>query len=947
MRTAAAGYKEKTLTHTRAAQKLQRKQEGEETISKKQRVFLMYSQIVPTKLIPALRRRNQTVVLNQKLSMLCKKLPERPLTLLCAASGYGKTTVMGEWYRQMADQSVRVCWITPDMEEREAGEFLHYILESLRQGGVVQGTEAYESLLNLQHHRSEKVLAAIINELLADQRPVILFIDNYQHVENDDIQRIIERLTQNAPPHFHLVIATQSRPLFSVANLKAQNHLTELTYRDLRFDLPEVQQFVAHLHQIETNTEQARTILRHTEGWPSGLCLAIMAMDEGATEIAEFDSLAAGNTRDLKDYIENNVLLRHSQAVQNFLLQTSVLRRFNWEVCDHLLGINNSQEMLNTLCDECLFIEPLDTENGWYRYHHQFKSVLQTRLLQTTSLSHIRQLNKSISHWFANKGMLSEALGYASEAQDYPYLSKLIEHGSAHHLRFGQMSAVLDWISRLPESSLSLNTQLSVLKCWALIHLQQPADAVSALTSLELSLSRIQAGKTREDLLQKVQVLRAGVALSTDDIDNACKLAEVATKQLATRKESAIGLVGGAWNIFGFCLYRTGQFDRARTALHTARTSHNSVGSVFGIMYSDCFLGLLESALGHLHLAENYLVKAEDIARSNAVRGSTMAAEPSLYRGCLNYQMNRLDSAQQLIEQAAPMVEEKATPGAPIEGMVTLARIAAALNDKEQTFSILNQARRFCSTRERYLWGTLVEKEWLYHSLGDGNLYQAAASLSAVGMDWIEDPAAMQDTSDFQQYSWKMLMKIRMLIALEKTEQAKQWLDYLEPLSINARRASLTIEHYLLRATVNLAENNTNAAHQSLAKALELGADGFVRIYLDEGESIIQLLRDYQALMPISRLAAQYAQTLCKQAGLSATEESKPLPSQAIVESLGERELSLIKLIAEGKTNDQMSEALFISKNTVKWHLKNIYGKLGVRNRTSALYAAKKIQLIQ
>ena len=361
-------------------------------------------------------------------------LSRRKLTLISAPAGFGKTTLLSEWIHsgvrsreyEVRDREYQVggvyktlpttysvlptprfAWVSLDEGDNEPARFLAYFVAALQTIEANVGAGALGALQSPQPPPIEAVLTALINEIAAvsqgdhEGRPYVLVLDDYHLVTAQPVHDALTFLLDHLPPQMHLVIAGRADPPLSLARLRGRGQLAELRAADLRFTPDEAAAFLNDVMGLGLSTEDIAVLDGRTEGWIAGLQMAALSM-QGRKDVSGFIKAFSGTHRFVLDYLVEEVLNQQPSAIQDFLLQTSILERMTAPLCDAILDIrdwrleidrntqppisniqSSSQQILEQLEAANLFIVPLDDERRWYRYHHLFADLLRSRLEQS------------------------------------------------------------------------------------------------------------------------------------------------------------------------------------------------------------------------------------------------------------------------------------------------------------------------------------------------------------------------------------------------------------------------------------------------------------------------------------------------------------------------------------------------------------------------------------
>jgi LuxR family transcriptional regulator, maltose regulon positive regulatory protein len=410
---------------------------------------------------------------------------ERPLTLISAPAGFGKTTLLTQW---LAESSTPAAWLSLEPEDNDPIRFLTYLIAALQTVDAQLGTTALELLRSAQPPSTETLVALLTNDLmLAPVDDFALVLDDYHAITVGAIHRALTFFIEHLPPPLHLVIATRADPPLPLSRLRARGQLAEVRATDLRFSSEEASAFLHTFMGLNLQPEHLAILERQTEGWIAGLQLAALSL-QGRSDVSAFLSAFSGSHRFVLDYLSDEVFFRQPDPVQSFLLHTSILERLCGSLCDAITGQEGSQSILEALEKANLFVVSLDEERLWYRYHHLFAEVLNNRL-QRTEPALVPDLHRRASSWYEAHSFVVEAVQHALVAADLEHAAHLIEHHGITIVFSGQHYTLLDWMDKLPEALVRARPLLALIHAAVLILVRQFERAESYLKEAENSVN--------------------------------------------------------------------------------------------------------------------------------------------------------------------------------------------------------------------------------------------------------------------------------------------------------------------------------------------------------------------------------------------------------------------------------------------------------------------------
>jgi LuxR family maltose regulon positive regulatory protein len=876
----------------------------------------MPTPILATKLyIPTPRPK---VVLRRRLIERLGEGLRHKLTLISAPAGFGKTTLVSEW---AAGCGRLVAWLSADEGDSDPARFLTYLVAALRTIAPHIGEGVPEMLQLPQPPRIEPLLTSLLNEISSIPNDFILVLDDYHVLNSKPVDQALAFLLEHLPPQLHLVIATREDPQLPLARLRARGQLTELRVTDLRFTFAEAAEFLNTIMGLGLSEKDIASLETRTEGWIAGLQLAALSM-QGSHDAARFIQSFTGGHHFVLDYLIEEVLQRQSESVQTFLLCTSILDRLCGSLCDAVLHnlAASGQETLEYLERANLFIIPLDNERHWYRYHHLFAELLRQRLPQSIASStedaksRVNELHIRASQWYEDNDLEIEAFRHAAAAQDVERAARLIQgKGIPLHFR-GAVTAILNWLESLPKAVLSARPSLWWSYASLLLVNGQTTGVEEKLQSAEAALPKANLDDETRNLIGKIATARATLALTKYQVE-----AMIAHSRRALEYLHADNLSYRATAMWALGSAHFLQGDRqASGRVYTEALSLSQAsGDTFSMILTATGLGQVQEAQNQLYLAAETYRRVLQAAGDQPLQ---IIYEPHLGLARVLYEWNELDAAEQHGEQSLQLARQYDNViDRSVVCEVFLARLKLARGDVAGAAALLAQAGQFARQNNFVHRMPEVAAAQVLALLRQGNL-AAAAYLAQTHLLPISQARVLLAQGD-------AAAALAVLEPWRRQVEAKGWQDE-------------RLKAMLLQAVAHHVHGEREVAIHLLGEALALAEPGgFIRVFVDEGLPMKHILQHAAS----REMAPEYARRV-----LAAFPHggAKRAAQPAAAEPLSERELEVLQHIAEGRTDREIADRLYLSLHTVKAHARNIYGKLGVNKRTQAVAKARELGIL-
>ena len=908
----------------------------------------------------------------------------RRLILISAPAGFGKTTLISVWIKQ---SGIPTAWISLDEGDNDPARFLAYLVAALRTIEADIGKGALTALQSPQPPDSEALLTALINEINALPHRLILVLDDYHLLTAQAVHKALTFLLDHLPPQMQVVMATRADPPLSLARFRGRGQLIELRQSDLRFSLNEATSFLRQIMALELSSKDIAALTSRTEGWITGLQMAALALQAAVpghkhdpNHTTSFVQAFTGSNRYILDYLVEEVLQRQPENIQTFLVQTAILDRLTGPLCDAVLGTEDwrlhadagvvrsplsgiqhplsgppspSQQILELLDAANLFIVPLDNERRWYRYHRLFADLLRKRL------HHIQpeeepSLHRRASIWLEENGLVSEAIGHALSAHDNERAAGLIERVAEATLMRSELATFLGWVGALPDELVQERPSLCLLHAWALLWSGQP------LASIESRLEDLDTGTKAASI--KVSTLRSFLATWQGRISRAGAMAQEALEQLPEDEFFLRSIA--AWNV-GISLLLSGEIEAGIQAFDEVARMGQEAGNVMMTVSALCHLAELRMSQAEYREAEGIYRRALQSAMDAQGHPLPIGGMALIGLGEISREWNDLETATRYLTEGIECSGRWGDFGT-LDGHIAMARTKQAQGDTQGARDSLRNAQRLAVRFDvTDLDDLVVAIHQVRLWLAQGDTEAAVRWLAERGHSLPGAPQAPPEIRPFeltkaddsisrQMRSYEDLLLARTFLAVDRPADALPLLErHISMLEQQDRRKSRRmIEVLSLKALALQAHGDADQALTSLKGALDIAEPGgFVRIFVDEGERMLQLLRQAatQGIAPayVRQLIAAFDSSVQKDLEGSPGHASVPSAAiQPLVEPLSERELDVLRLLATGMSNPEIAQALYVATSTVRSHLKNIYSKLNVHKRWDAVHRAEELGLL-
>lgn len=860
-------------------------------------------------------------------------MPDCKVGIISAPAGSGKTTLVNQWLS--GQENLRFAWVSLDDRDNEPSRFFRYLIIGLQSILPELGNEALD-LLQLPGLNLEEFVTILCNDLTRISNPIVLALDDFHSITNPVIMKTMDFFLDAQPDCLKVLLLTREDPTLSVARLRVRRQLVELRQEDLRFDIAEAIDFLNQCMDLQLTNEQVSILETQTEGWIAGLQLAALSLQH-SKNIDKFIQNFGGTNRFILDYLLDEVFLNQPIEIQEFLLETSILDRLCADLCATLLGeeIAKTQAILEQLVKENLFIFPLDEEQQWYRYHHLFRDLLSARL-KSQNKDQMNQLSTLASGWFEKNGDPQLAVEYALKGQNSSLAADLLERHVSDYWRTSDLGFMF-LIRHLPEEEIFGRPSLCLHNAWVNVILGKMNQVLPLVEIAERQLVNPERMMSPDDeaLYAFGKILRTYM----QDFQNQPVVCDNSLAEAyAQIPEQYVGMRNSVAIIIGSIYYMENDFSTAMDYFGDALERDKKHNGNNAIPISVQRITWVYFKQGRLREAMKLLRTYETYVRERGNRRFYIAGILNLMMGEIFLEWNQLDKAEDQIREGLRLIKDWPSPSILMVGYCAQTRLQLALNDlpeAKKTFSHVEELQLNNSFHPEFQ--NILEKTQINLWLAEKN-YHALKSYTYKKIDLVSSDLTFRHEA-------ALIGLCRAWLALGNDREAENLLTRISA-STGERIGSRIILLILLAVAC---KEQPSLAEQYLEEALLLAEpEGYIRTFIDVGEPLWEILKNWINHQQENRSESlgSYAYQILLAFETNTVVGSHHEKVNELPEPLTQRELEVLHLVAEGLTNQQIATRLVISIRTVKKHIENIHGKLGVKNRTQATTRARSLGLL-
>ena len=856
------------------------------------------------------------------------------VSLVHAGPGFGKTSLLAQWQHDLARAGIAVAWLSVDPQDDDVHLFIAYVAAAINRACPEVGRDVIDLITRSGQLAPPAALLITLSNQIADLKsPLVLIVDDFHFLRSEQILDWISEFAARAPDNLSIAVAARTFPSQRLSRLRAAGEIEEVDASDLALTAGEVQEYMRTASEVRLGPSDIDALCERTEGWAAGLQMVTIAL-RGKRDVGDLISSFSGAARSVSGYLQEELFGRLPDELRGFLLRSSILGRLCADLATAVTGVVNATELISEVERRELFLIPLDDTGHWYRYHHLFADFLGAQLRQSHP-SELAGLHARASQWFTAKGLWREAVHHAVEAGDYGRAVEVANRCAMNLVRDGDYFVLRMLLSKLPQDLHRKGASLLLAEAWVLA-LSGQSDAVDELLRSLGDQTDLAATDAHEP---EVVAIRLTLAYVSDDSDRMGKLLRDAHGRSHDVPPPWVADV----------IKCGGSIDHLWHRRYAEARDFSPCSTVFKRVYQLVLFGWSGWFEGHVSDAESHWQSAVDLADGESGARSLAALIARIPLARLDYERGRFDDVELALGGRIGVLEQACTTDLMASATYALAWSHAARGKFADAVALFDRMRLLAAERGwvRMEALAILELLRLTASARPEQADHLAKRLQAIG------PSVARKAFSTRWLGARLCAlgaafhRAMVSVSDESTRALAAIVDEI----IEMAPPLEGITAALLLAQASHEHGDKPGALRAIGRALLLAQRlGIARTFVDSGEWAMSLVRELQG-SPSARptgLRDDYVDRLLQmsEGDRPAAAISPPVAeAPALLEPLSAREREVLLLVGRGLSNREIGRSLRIGPETVKWHLKNTFGKLGVSNRVQALNRARTLAL--
>ena len=859
---------------------------------------------------------------DELLGMLDRAVTKR-VTVISAPAGSGKTSLLRTW-SDRSGKDRRIGFVPVAHDQQDAQQFWLAVLDAIRQSATATYSRSRTAPSAFD---GDEMVDTIVSELADQAAVIVLIIDDLHELSSAEALTQLEHLLTILPSSARVVLSSRRDPPIRLHQLRLADEVAEIRASDLRFTERETRELLA-ASEITLSDGAAAALHRRTEGWAAGLRLAVISLG-GHPNPERFVDEFSGTDRAIGEYLMAEMLERQPSEVQSMLLRTSLVDRLNGELADLLADRSGCEQMLLELEDANAFVVSLDAQRTWFRYHQLLADFLRLEL-RRTSAEEVPDLHRKAAAWFADHGEVVEAIRHTLAAGEWPDAARLLADHLFSLTLDGQEGSIAALLRSFPAGASAEHPELALAHAAVQLAQGRLEEAAGQLALAESHVQSAPAARRRRLAVANAS-LRLTLARRRGQFAEVVEQVSLLSASTADGSSDLVGmdteLRAVALMNLGIVETWSGQFADAERHVTEGATLAQSIGRPYIEVACRAYQAFpsvsLETARERgrhaFALAERYGLS------DRPVLAPALGAVASI-----ELWMGEFEEGERWLRRGWEVVQADIDPAAAVLLHLVTGMLHAGRREHQSALEALTAAVQAQSLLTGvHILGRVVA-EWL------------AATQARLGMP--DEARATLDKFSTEHERTDAIDLGRAAISLAEGDPARalavlgEVQDFMPPADFPAYAL---VEAHVLAGLAYLALGDRSAAAAAAEAALAAAEPDrliFPFAMHNAGELLDVLPRHQTAH---SALLADVVDLLRGAPAPRMDRERLPQPEELIPS-----ELRVLRFLPTNLTRPEIAQELYVSINTVNTHIRSIYSKLGVRDRSSAVQRARQLRLL-
>ncbi|RII36023.1 hypothetical protein D2A34_01230 [Clostridium chromiireducens] len=855
------------------------------------------------------------------------------LTLVTAPAGFGKSTLISSWINFDVKNRYYMSWVSLDERDSDPLTFWRYILISINQiqSGMLENAFSVLNSYQSNNESAMDFLSVFINDLYNIEKDLFVVLDDLYLVTNEEIYDQLRFFIRNVPFNTHVIILSRVIPNIGIARLRATDNMLELSQRDISFTVKETKEFFEKVMNVTIAEEILIVLEKRTEGWAAGLQMAALSLKNNKNENDVIKNFR-GDHRYVLEYLMEEVFTLLDKDIQIFLMKTSILVEMNFDLCNKIVGIENSQYILEKLDNENLFMIPLDQNKEWYRYHHLFRDFLRNRR-EINIKDDLVSLYNNAADWYKVNELYSISIDFYLKARNYDKAVSMIEKIDMDLMFSGEMKKVYDWCMLIPQSKLYESPRLCMNAAWFKCINGDYEDTEKYLKHAQEIIEKFHSQEKADYFFAEIMIIKAMLATLDKDSD---KIAEYLNK--AKAHSSKYSLLNATTILLNgtACIYR-GDVLKALNFFEECLIISKNINNYYIATMANTSIIISKMLKGTLYEAEKQCMDLLEYLAQRHAENIPIAGTIYNDLALVYYEWNDLSKCRECVEKALELGMKGNISLIISISYIILAKIYFADSSSEDAFNYIKKAENTIVNNRLFNVSIDLEvvKQNMFLRIGN---FQHAETL-------VNSQIFEREVKYNIEYLFFNMVKLRYYMLSNSLIKAEKLVDKLYESFEKRKIYKVVAEVLILKGIISEKLGNTQETLKCLSKAIMLSyKEYYMRIFLDEGQSLKNIMVKLRNKIEtdLNEGAKIFLNEIIN--GFDEVNDIKKLDNNDL---LSIRELEVLEYLKDGLTNLEIADSLFVSVNTVKTHLLNIYTKLDVHSRTEALVKAADLNILK